>query len=369
VADYVYLAHDLLTNEPVAELPLGGVEWSVALNDDGALSANIAAGSARGRRDLRALLHARTAIYPIRDGQFVGNGYILWDDRPVMTQLEIPDGACLGLLSYFNHRRIRDTVTYLQTDQLAIAEDLIRRAQQVPSGDIGIDLLGYTSGVLRDRTYLSSEIKNVREALLQLAAVESGFDVIVDVIAGPSGRPTKRLRLGYPYLGRSQPATGLVFEYPGNVISYDWQRVGSQLATTVWAIGGSPTDDPADALRSRADNPVLLAAGWPVLEADVSLTDITQQATLNAHALGEAAVRAGIVVVPTITVLADDPPLLSYGVGDQVRVRITDDVFGGDPDVPAVDQLARITKISVTVPDNGDMETVSVELSAVVVKL
>lgn len=368
MADYSYIAYDLLTNAPVAELPLSGVQWSVALNDDGGLTGNIPLGAARGRVDLRSLLHARTAIYPVRDNLFV-NGYILWDDNPSPSGLQIADGNCTGLLSYFNRRRIRDTVTYLQTDQFSIAEDLINKAQALPNGDIGVETLGLRSGVLRDRTYLSSEIKNLREALLQLGAVDNGFDLAITVSRGTDGAPRKVLSLGYPFLGRTQAATGVVLEYPGNVVDYQWQRLGSSLATTVWAIGGSPTDSEQDALRARADNTALTNAGWPVLESDVSFTDVIEQPTLNAHALGEAIVDSGIVVVPTVTVYADDPPLPSYTVGDQVRVRITNDSFGGTPDIPAVDQIARITKITVTVPDSGNVETVQLELSAVIVTL
>ncbi len=364
--EYSYVAYDLRTNRPVAEIPLSGVQWSVALNDDGALSGTIPAGTARGRVDLRSLLHARTVIYPMRDGQYVPNGYILWDDNPTPTGLQISDGNALGLLSYFNRRRITNTISYLQVDQLAIAEDLITTAQEVPGGNIGVTVLGLTSNVKRDRTYSASEIKNVREALLQLGAVLNGFDVNITVNADSDGSPRKTLLLGYPYLGRTQAATGLVMEYPGNVIDYNWQRLGSSLTTDMWVLGAA-TDDTA--LRSLARNPALLDAGWPVLESDVSYTDVSEQSTLNAHALGEAAERSGIVVVPTLTVYADDPPLMSYMVGDYVRIRITSDSFGGDPDVPAVDQNARITKITVTVPDNGDTETVNIELSAVVVRL
>lgn len=368
MADYAYIAYDLLTNTPVAEVPLSGVTWSLALNDDGSLSGSIPSGAARGRADLRSLLHARTALYVVRDGDIVA-GYILWDDQPTPAGLQITDGNCLGFLSYFNRRRISSTRTYLQQDQFAIAEDLLAVAQAVPNGDIGVELLGTRCGVLRDRTYDGSEIKNLREALLQLGAVENGFDLTIAVGRGSDGGPRKMFQLGYPVLGRRQAATGLVLEYPGNVVDYQWQRLGSSLSTTVWAIGGSPTDSAADTLRARADNITLINAGWPVLETDISFTDVIEQPTLNAHAVGEAIADSGIVVVPTITVHADDPPLPSLMVGDEVRVRITDDSFGGTPDIPAVDQIARITKISVVVPDSNDVETVQLDLSAVVVRL
>ena len=373
--EYVYLAYDLVTNAPIAELPLADVTWSTALNDDGGLSGKIPSGSARGRVDLRSLLHARTAIYVSRNNQLVA-GYILWDDQPTPAGLQITDGQALGFLSYFNHRRIRQTVTYTQVDQFAIAEDLIDTAQALDGGDIGVTTLGLISGFRRDRTYLASDVKNVREALLQLGAVENGFDLTITVDRDADGAPRKLLSLGYPHLGRPVAATGLVMEYPGNVIDYNWTRLGSNLATTVFAIGGQDpaapqTGDPnVDiTLRSQADNTVLVGAGWPVLETDVSFTDVTQRPTLDAHAVGEAIVRSGIQVVPTLKLYGDDPPLLSYQVGDFVRIRITDDSFGGDPDVPAVDTVAQITKITVGVPDDDNIETVDVELSTVVIRL
>lgn len=363
--DYTYLAYDLLTNTPVAEVPLSGVSYSFQLDEEGTLTGTIPTGAAAGRADIRNLLPGRTAIYPFRDNDII-DGYILWDDDPQPGGIRINDGACRSLLSYFDRRRIRSTLTYTQQDQLAIAESLIDTAQAVPGGNIGVETLGTRSGVLRDRSYPASEIKNVREALTQLSAVQNGFDFSIGVTIGSDGAPRKVLNLGYPYLGRSQASTGLVLEYPGNVLNYTWTRLGSQITTTMWLIGAG---DGESALRARADNNALLNAGWPVLESDISYTDVTEQSTLNAHALAEAAVRSGVVVTPRLTVTGDDPPLRSYMVGDFARVRITDDTFGGPSDVPAIDQVARINKITVTPSDDQDVETVSLELSAVVMKL
>ena len=364
-AVYTYIAYDLRTNDPVAELPLSGVTYTDSLNGDGTLSGYIAGGDAAGRLDLPSVLPGRTMIAVDRDGVLQG-GYIYWDDDPQPGKLDLSQGSMRGLLSYFDRRRISTTLTFNQVDQLSIAEQIVAAMQAVDGGDIGIETAGYISYVLRDRTYPGAELKNVREALLQLAAVDDGFDLAINLTYGFDGRPRKTLDLYYPQRGDSVQDSGLVLEYPGNIKSYRWTRLGSEISTHVHGIGAG---DGELALRAVAVNQNLIDAGWPVLELDVSFTDVSVLATLQEHVLAEALARRGMIVVPEITVGPDDPQLGSYSVGDEARVRITDDAFGGPGLAAQVDATARITDKAVAVSDTDGSETVTLTLSAVVVPL
>ena len=366
MAVYTYLAYDLRSGQPIAELPLSGVTYTTVLNDDGTLSANIAPGNALGRDDLKAVLPGRTIIYVDRDGALQGPGWIYWDDDPSPSKVDIPESGCRGTLSYFDHRRILTTLVYVQVDQLVLAGDIIKSLQQVDGGNIGVLVPDLTCGVRRDRTYAASEVRNAREAIQQLAAVIDGFDFRFEARYGTSGAPEVVFNRGYPYLGRSVSDSGLVLEYPGNLLDYRFSRSGSSIATRVDAIGAG-TDD--DALRTYATNQALLDAGWPVLETDVSFSDVSVLTTLEEHALAEALARRGIVVTPEVTLLGDDPPVESYEVGDWVRLRLTDAVFYGDLLAADVDAQARIVQKSVTPPDDSGIEKVKLTLSTVAIPL
>lgn len=363
MADYVYTAYDLRTNVPVADLPLSRVTWSRELNEDGELTAFIGPDAARGRADLAAVLPGRTAIYVRRDGQFMGAYFLAAPMRRTPAGAEIAAGSCRGMLSYFHFRRLAATLTYTQVDQLQIARNLVAAVDA--AGNIGLETEDtIMSTVLRDRTYAGSELKDVREALLQLGEVDHGFDLAVDVETGPDGDPRLILRLSYPRRGRTVADSGLTLEYPGAVLDYDWAGGGSPPLTTVYGIG---TGDGEAALRATATNPDLLTAGWPVLEGDLSITDVSLQATLDAHTRAAADAAAGTVTTPSLSVTADNPPLGSYLEGDEVRLRILDDVFGG-PGPVDVDVTGRLTGFTVSVSDDG-AEQVQWTLDALVAPL
>ena len=363
MADYVYTAYDLRTNVPIADLPLSRVTWSRQLNEDGELTATLSPAAAAGRADLSSVLPGRTAIYVRRDGQYMAGYFLTAPFHRTPAGVEITSGSCRGLLSYFSFRRLASTLVYTQVDQLQIARNLVTAVDA--AGNIGLETeAAVMSTVLRDRTYAGSELKDVREALLQLAAVDDGFDLAVDVETGPTGDPRRILRLSYPRRGRTVADSGLTLEYPGNVLDYDWAGGQTPPLTTVYGIG---TGDGETALRATATNPALLAAGWPVLEGDLSLTDVSLQVTLDSHVRAAADAAAGTIATPGLSVTADDPPLGSYLEGDDVRLRILDDAFGG-PGPVDIDVTGRLTGYTVSVSDDGQ-EQVQMTLDALIVPL
>ena len=364
---YAYLAYDLLSGSRIAEVPLsGGVTYTsqVPSIGDGGLTGRIhpsaAMGTNRaGRPDLAAVLGYRTKIYVVRDGRIMWGGFFrYWDQAP--DGVSLAEGGCPGLLSYFAHREIRTTLTYSQVDQLLIGDGIIATMQAKTGGNIGIVLRGKTSGVLRDRTYPGTELKEARAALVELSQVQNGFDVRLESGTGPAG-PVDTLVLSYPRTDLAAPVADLpVLTYPGNIRSYTGFG-DSGLATDVAAVGGG---DGIDAIRAYSVNQHLLDAGWPVLERSVSFTDVTQLTTLQDHADAEAETRAYLSFSTTLDLGPDDPPLGTYDAGDWFRLRIKDDpFFGVGGDGSDIDVDARATQRTVSVPDSGE-EKVSLTVTA-----
>lgn len=350
MATYRYLFADLRTNKVLAELPLRTPHFELGLPRAGSFSATLPLGDSRiaARDPISATVPARTAVYVDRDGVLLWGG-IIWTRR-YRTSSKTLELAGAEFRSYFDHRQIIATTGFAATDQLTIARSLVSAAQAYTGGDIGITLGAEASGVLRDRTYNGYELKNVGEALTQLSEVENGFDFTVEV-AYVNDTPTKTLRLGYPRRGRRAPESGWLFDYPGNITDYEWPEDGTGMATTRRATGAG---DQQGMLIAAAADSSLIDAGYPLLEASRAYGDVIIQTTLQAHANADLAATKQVLTIPTVTVRADlDPMIGTYIVGDDCRLRITDERF------PAgIDGFHRIVNIAVDPQDNGPEKVV-----------
>lgn len=329
---YRYLAYDLRTNVLREELPLVGPSLGGALNGSGGfqaqlplkLAAQTALGVFRSRAaDLwAASTPGRTVVYVEADGVLLPDAWIIWTRRYDSTSQTAALGG-LSLFSYLEQRRISETLTYTNTDQLAIARQLVTWAQGRPGGSIGLEVGTETDGVLRSRTYWAHERKKVGEAIRQLAAVDNGFDFAVEV-AYDAGVPTRYFRIGTR--GRTAATTGHVFEHGRNMISYQLTEDATKQATRIYADGAG---DGPTMLQATADRTDIVDAGWPLLEDALALKDITVQSTLQAHATGVVNARALPVTVAAVTVNATgDPALGEWVVGDYARF-----VFGAHPTI------------------------------------
>jgi hypothetical protein len=362
---YTFLFADLITNAIVGEFALSNVSFGRVLNGAGSFYGTLKISDPKIAKanPLGSTQPGRTALYIDRDGVLVWGG-IIWTRRYQASVQALALGG-LEFWSYFARRRIRDTLAFAATDQLAIAQAIINNLQGKPGGNIGVVVGSEVSGVLRDQTYNSWELKPGATSIEQLAALQNGFDFSIDV-AYAGGVPSKQLVLGYPRRGATANQTGVFFELPGNVIDYDYPEDASGEADTMYAIGAGQG---SSMLLSTAGRPDLIAAGYPLLEDVSSYTDVVIQATLDAHALADVGAKAGPIVLPEVTVAASiDPVLGSYSTGDDGRLRVTDPRFnlGWDPVAkawlgPGLDTFYRVIGYDVTIPETG-YETVRVRL-------
>lgn len=352
---YRYLFADLRTNDILAELPLTGVTFTQVLNSPGSFSGRILGSDVQetGYDITGSTEPARTAIYVDRDGVLIWGGIIwlrTWDSVGQTFTFTARE-----FLSYFERRRITDTLVYEEQDQLFIAQDLITLAQGVAGGDIGLVVPNNVSGVLVNRVYFDYEFKDVTGAIKDLSNQQDGFDVNVDVAYDAFLEPRKYLRTDYPQRGIqyvSSNPDALVFEFPGNIVQYEWPDDGAQTANTMYGIG--PNSNEAK-IRATAVSPInQIANGWPLLEDTVSYTDQYDPDLLYQQTLGEVTARQIPVVTPKIVVPAYASPVLgSYKTGDECLLRITDDRFPNDGSGFGLAQVYRIVAISVEPGEDG----------------
>lgn len=379
MANYRYLFADLLSNTILGELPMNGVSFQSRLNPAGraAFSGTVPLGDpivmAQSPVDITA--PRKTALYVDRDGTLVWGG-IIWTRRYVSAASGNGEIALTGLTfdSYAYHRWMEGVLplyqasdgpltTYTQKDQLFIANELYRIMQGTGywgmSGNIGIQLdYSQTSGVLRDRTWYGYEQKIFGEAFDQLSAVENGFEYTIDVRYDGNDLPAKYLKLGYPRLGKTGDASPLVFEYPGNILSYAWPEDGTSGANDIYVVGQG------EGWAMISSRRAVMEPGYPLITAQRSYKDVKEQNTLDAHAAADLSLVLGNVIIPELTVRADlDPVLGEYWPGDDVRIRITDDRFPpGRWGEPGLDCTCRLLGLTTSIAANG-LESVALILT------
>lgn len=329
---YRYLAYDLRTLTLLGELPLSGVTYSQVLNGAGELAATMpltavrqtAPGvySSKSAELIAATIPGRTVVCVERNGQLV-DGYIIWTRRYDSKSQSVQLGG-QSMWSYFRRRLIRSTTIFTGADQLLIARTLVTNAQSAAGGNINVTVGTETCGVTRDRTYNSFDVKFVSEAVEQLAAVDAGFDFMIDV-AYVAGAPTFTFRPSYPRRGRDATSSQLVFESGRNITEYTYPEDATAQANSVTLLGAGDGNTMLVSLQADTSN---IDAGWPLLEASFAYKDILNQSILDAWAVSTVAARSNPVVVPTFTMLANvDPVIGSWIVGDYALF-----VVGSNPD-------------------------------------
>jgi hypothetical protein len=390
VAVYRCIARDLLTGTLIGEIPLSGLTYSHKLNDVGELSATLylpspvdSSSRVLGGIYNDAVDECRRQIVIERDGVVVWCG-IVWAS-PYDDESQSRAVRAASDWSYFRARFINYDATFSTTDQFSIAQSIINTAQgtvNTPS-HIGVTVGSNTSGITRDRTYTASELKPVAEAIEQLAAVDNGFDFAIDCAYTSTGVLSKTLTLSYPRRGRNYLNTGHVFELGRNIISFTWPSDGTRVANKVYATGqgegaevtpttiegvagtssGSQGRTIGLAIDANSIQPVATGGpGYPVLEKQISFSDVSVLDTAIRHAQAELRFSTTPIVLPEIIVRGDrEPELGSYSTGDACRIIIPPNVTPRFPS--GLDTFYRIIAYEVSVDDNGT-EQVKLTLGA-----
>ena len=359
MAQYRYLFTDLLSNTVIAELPLTGVNFTQQLNTAGTLSGHLLLSGvdANAMNVAAGTIPARTGIYVDRDGTLVWGG-IIWSRNYVSSGQTMTIQA-REFESYFERRRITSTVAFTNTDQLSIVQSLVTTAQAATNGNLGITVGSETSGVLVSRTYYGYELKSVFSAITDLSKSNTGFDFNIYIYYDSNGNPARQLRLGYPRYGKvysSTSTTQAVLDLPaGNIVEYEYTEDGITSANTVYGLGAGSNEGK---LISTQQNATQITNGWPLTEEQANYSDITDATLLSNLTLSQA----NTISTPPITMKVaittyNDPILGSYEVGDDIRVRITDDRFPN-----TLDTYYRLVAYNVTVGEDGP-ERVSMTLT------
>src|SRR5215472_3143191 len=158
---YRYLFYDLVTNSPLAELPLKRVRFEKKLNEVGSFVGYLPLSDPNVQKLLgrtnpwAATPGGRTAVYVDRNGAIVWGGIVVTRQYSQGTVLGgvgafMMEIGASEFMWYFRDKRvIAADAIFTNVDQLAIAQSLINTAQTGRNANIGVAVPSNTSGVLR----------------------------------------------------------------------------------------------------------------------------------------------------------------------------------------------------------------------------
>jgi hypothetical protein len=289
--------------------------------------------------------------------------------------------------SYLIERLVGDH-TYAQRDKgLILADLLLEAATQpavttdppgqyltVPPPLTPLTAAGTRLGVLSDRTYLASDLKNTLDTVKELGNSGTGFDWRFTPYRDPTvatvGESFRvQCDVGYPRLGRVRPPDvrwssdqadsrsrwGWVEDF---TITEDRSAVYNRM--TALGDGTGPTQ--LRSTKTAADVGVdENGSGYPVYETSLmsSTQDDRTQDTVDSKALG--ALRAGFASqfkVTGIKVRGDlAPKVYTYQLGDDITLKLDESINGRPATI--VGQLVGRT---IEPPQQGRTETVTMDV-------
>ncbi|WP_172381308.1 hypothetical protein [Streptomyces sp. MNP-20] len=358
--DSPYLAFfaDLRTDTPLDVLPLQGLEFDDYIGRPGSLSATLPVPNRRVARRVKQIVEGRTAVYLERGDQICWGG-IVWTLTPAMDEQGQVSVALQAATfdSYAARRRIRQNLTFTDTDDLTVVRRLWEHIQAAPGGDIGVGYAPAPPGTRRTVAYQDGDETPVDDAISQLAAMEPGFEYLVSVYRDPAtGRRARRLLFGSPHILLGEGTT--VLDLPGDVLTYSFPRDATRGGTTARARGGTPEGAQRPVLSDEYVAQGLIDAGFPRVDTTSDHSNVTDKAALNALARAELGALGGPVVIPAVRVRldADTTPA---PLGTTVRVRIRDVWFD-----EGLDATYRVIGVKVTAPERGRAETAELFLES-----
>lgn len=371
---YRYLLCDLLTDQPLADLPLTGVSFERRISRVGSLSATLEAANP-ATAALARTVHdnvGRSALYVYRDGQLWWGGIPWTADASQGERGAIQLSVQAATFDSYAHRRvfrqaIGTSLTFTQADQGRIIPYLWRHLQGRLTpidarGDIGVVAEDQLTGVLRDRAYYNHEFSSYGKLIESLGDVEDGPEHTIDVYLDAAGNRVKELRVAQS-LGIDSPRVVFQRALRGGGRVLEWSDTADVVdsGTVFQARGDAPNgnvgQDEDPLLSDIVEATSLLGEGWPLLDVTVDRPGVIELGTLNEWAYAEYAARAGRVRAYSYTVQVGNTGWSPSRLGDPVRVKLADLWHTG-----ATDLTVRPVGCKVSAAEAGKAEAVELLL-------
>lgn len=327
----------------VDRLTVDTISYTEELNKPGTatVSCPVRALTASAKTRLADLALHPCEVWIYQDSAKVWAGGI----ETIQIQGQTANLNCTGLLGYLWRMGVVDDLTYAAADQFTIVKALVERWQVTRVANwanFGIVTSGIgTSGELRDRTYLASELATVGQRISELSAVDFGFDMRVD--------PTSRaLILSYPTFGTNLSSTIVLDERNIDSASIIQSVAPQDFAVTVTGTATSQSaSGEGQSLRSGFFTSAAAQAfgySWAGLNFD----GVSVQATLDDYVVGYLHSHNHQFFQPGVTVMTRPGAQIgSFHPGDSVA-------YAYDAGLGFQSGTFRVAKVTVSVQANGE---------------
>lgn len=363
--EYTYRFANLLSDSDICELELTDVRFDRRIIQSGAFSATIPVPNSDIAQQVKKIVPARTIVHVYRDADIWGT-YIIWTMKMTSSSRGPTNVSIQGatLESWFDRRIVDTDFTFTNTDQFDIARTLVDNAQigwtpYEANANLGITSDSNDSGVLRDRSYYLTDAATVGQRLQELAAVDNGFEYMINTYDDYSSGMRPRKLVLASSIGSEN--LDVVYTYPGTILSYDIAYDATSAATAWWTRGDTIDDDATETSTPLMTTAPVLSDDWlsnafPHLDRVVDYSSVTVLDTLEQYAAWWRDNHSGVVAVPVITIsTADNPTLIPpSALGTTAVFTIEDQLFShGD-----FSSRNRIIGIEVTTPGRGSQEQI-----------
>jgi hypothetical protein len=367
-----YVTTNLLSGEILSEnLPLTVQSFGREINTSGTCTAslNLTGSAAQNAANIAAVMPRRSVLWIFQDDAVVWNG-IIWDWNHQSIASGVLPLGCSTLESLMAHRVQNKTVTYAAEDIFDMFRDLMQTyaLAKLPNGQIaGLTYSENESGVTDTLTFDGTQLQTFDDALGTLVSayeIEYSFRPYQDA----AGNLQTNVDLAYPYLGQTFPASGLVYNFPGNLTDYAFQATGSTSINSLFVTASNDNTTSGDdtTLNGFWDDYVDLDVPNPILQGVLSLTTAswTSDTQVQAFAGGYIPQVTDTQLTPVLTLSGDaTPKIRNTPLGSQCQFNATSALHPAGPNgEPGFTGIGRVTAWTCTPGGEGQTEQAQVTL-------
>lgn len=329
-----YTVHDFLTGTYLADIQPTGVYFDVRLNEPGTFSATLPVPSRRIAEQVQKVIPATSSELQAGPGRIVVLCWRigrLWGEYWLTSaEPQFEDGRVSlplhgsSVEAYLLHVTVDEDLSF-SGDQIANIRDLFNHLMSDPDADIGLDLQGGTSGVIRPLTTVTDDNATYGDTAWGYTKAAGGFEWTVRPTV-VDGQVVRKWVWGYPKITSSVVHTFTQSPTGGDIEKWGEQIDALRGGTRVRVRGGTPeaTDategsEPVQSAWTSAT--AHLAAGWPRIDQAVDHpSQSIVSGELNDFATRWISVFKGAVRIYTCSViLGKNPTISTSSLGDQVR--------------------------------------------------
>ncbi len=362
-----YLTTNILSGALMGDwLPVSGQSFTRALSATGNGSAAlISTGDpVTDAANAAAVCRRKAVLWVMQQGAVVWNG-IIWDwQHSSILDGTLPLG-CATLDSILSRRIINTTIS-VAGDVFDIARAVVGYGLgKTPNGTVaGLTFSPGESGITDTVTFDQSQRQTCMDALTALVTtygIEWSFRPYQD----GAGNFLTSFDLGHPQLGQPFPASGLDYQFPGNLTDYAFPVSGSAGASRVLATATASGTGGGN-LFGRATDETDAAAGFPLTETAVSASSANWATNdqVKAYAAGVLAGLTPDQLTPLLTLPGGVYPSAAQTVlGSEAQFVATSWLHPAGPGgAPGFAGTGRVVSWTLNPPQPGQGETTQVQL-------